>query len=135
MNVSFAPWRYAAVLAVMFLAAHLGLKTWQYFHYKKVESQLDAQIAEMFQQLCPARRCRDARKRAGRSSRCLNQLRGTGPASGMMTTLAMLGEAMARRPTPTSKRSPIATTSPTCACSRRPSMRSIASARSPASTA
>ena len=32
LNVSFAPWRYAAVLAGLFFATHVGLKTWQYYH-------------------------------------------------------------------------------------------------------
>ena len=35
LHVSFAPWRYAAVLAVVFFATHLGLKSWQYFHYRE----------------------------------------------------------------------------------------------------
>jgi general secretion pathway protein L len=98
LTVSFAPWRYAAALALIFLAAHLGLKSWQYFHYRSVEARLDQQIAQTFQQVMPgapvpspleARKLMEAR---------LNQLRGTGPVSGILTTLAMLGEALAQAP-------------------------------------
>jgi general secretion pathway protein L len=98
LNVSFAPWRYAAVLAGVFLVAHLGLKSWQYFHYRSQEARLDAEIANIYQQLMPgapmpetsaARRMVEAR---------LNQLRGSGPVSGVMTTLAALGEALGQTP-------------------------------------
>lgn len=98
LQVSFAPWRYAAVLAVVFLVAHLGLKSWQYFHYRSEEARLDAQIAEVYQQLMPgapmpassvARRQVEAR---------LNQLRGSGPVGGVMATLAALGEALGQTP-------------------------------------
>jgi general secretion pathway protein L len=98
LQISLAPWRYAAVLAAVFVACHLGLKAWQYFHYRSVEARLDAQIAEVFQQAMPgapvpeplaARRMVEAR---------LAQLRGTGPVSEMMTTLAMLSEAIASTP-------------------------------------
>jgi len=98
LQISFAPWRYAAVLALVFVVAHLGLKSWQYFHYRSQEAQVDAQIADLYQQLMPgaplpepsaARRMVEAR---------LNQLRGTGPVSGMMMTLATLGEAIGQAP-------------------------------------
>jgi general secretion pathway protein L len=98
LRVSFAPWRYAAVLALIFFAAHLGLKSWQYFHYRAAEARLDEEIAQTFQQAMPgaplpppleARKLMESR---------LGQLRGTGPVSGMMTTLVMLGEALAQAP-------------------------------------
>lgn len=97
-NVSFAPWRYAAALAFIFIAAHIGLKTWQYVHYKKVESQLDAQIAETFQQALPGSPVPPTLEARRQVEQVLNQLRGTGPTSGMLTTLAMLTEAMAQAP-------------------------------------
>jgi type II secretion system protein L len=86
------------VLAGVFLVAHLGLKSWQYFHYRSQEARLDAEIANLYQQLMPgapmpetsaARRMVEAR---------LNQLRGSGPVSGVMTTLAALGEALSQTP-------------------------------------
>jgi general secretion pathway protein L len=98
LNVSFAPWRYAAILAAVFVAAHIGVKTWQYSHYKKVESQLDAQIAETFQQSLPGAPVPDPLEARRQIEQVLGQLRGTGPTSGMLTTLAMLSEAMAQAP-------------------------------------
>jgi general secretion pathway protein L len=98
LNVSFAPWRYAAILATVFVAAHVGVKTWQYFHYKQVESQLDAQIAETFQQSLPGAPVPDPLEARRQVEQILGQLRGTGPTSGMLTTLAMLSEALAQAP-------------------------------------
>lgn len=98
LNVSFAPWRYAAVLATVFVAAHIGVKSWQYVHYKKIEKQLDAQIAEVFQQALPGAPVPDSLQARRQVEQILGQLRGTGPTSGMLTTLAMLSEAMAQAP-------------------------------------
>jgi general secretion pathway protein L len=98
LNVSFAPWRYAAVLAAVFFATHVGLKTWQYLHYQKVESQLDAQIAETYQQALPGSPVPPPLEARRQVEQVLGQLRGTGPSSGMLTTLAMLSEAMAQAP-------------------------------------
>lgn len=98
LNISFAPWRYAAALALIFFAAHLGLKSWQYFHYRDIEARLDDEIAQTFQQAMPGAPVPaplEARKQV--ESR-LSQLRGVGPVSGMMTTLALLGEALAQAP-------------------------------------
>lgn len=98
LNVSFAPWRYAAVLAALFFATHVGLKTWQYFHYKQVETQLDTQIAETYQQALPGSPVPPPLEARRQVEQVLGQLRGTGPSSGMLTTLAMLSEAMAQAP-------------------------------------
>src|SRR5262249_20909987 len=98
LHVSFAPWRYAAALAFVLVAAHVGLKSWQYFHYEQVERQLDAQIAETFQQALPGAPVPNPMEARRQVEQVLGQLRGTGPTSGMLTTLAMLGEAMAQAP-------------------------------------
>ena len=98
LHISFAPWRYAAVLAVVFLAAHLGLKSWQYFHYRSQEARLDSEIGEIYQQLMPGAPLPDAAGARRQVEARLNQLRGTGPVSGMMTTLATLGEALGQTP-------------------------------------
>ncbi len=98
LQVSFAPWRYAAVLAAVFLAAHLGLKSWQYFHYRSQEARLDTQIGEIYQQLMPGAPVPDSGGARRLIEARLNQLRGTGPVSGMMTTLATLGEALGQTP-------------------------------------
>jgi general secretion pathway protein L len=95
-QVSFAPWRYAAILAVAFFAMHLGLKGWQYFHYRSEEARLDNEIAEVFQQTMPGAPVPDSAAARGQVESRLAQLRGTGAVSGMMTTLAMLGEALAQ---------------------------------------
>jgi general secretion pathway protein L len=94
LQLSFAPWRYAAVLALVFLASHIGLKSWQYFHYKSQEARLDEQIGQLYQQLMPGAPLPDASAARRMVEARLNQLRGSGPVSGMMTTLAALGEAM-----------------------------------------
>jgi general secretion pathway protein L len=96
LQVSLAPWRYAAVLAVVFLAAHLGLKSWQYFHYRSQEARLNSQINEVYQQLMPGAPVPEAAMARRQIDARLNQLRGSGPVSGMMTTLATLGEALAQ---------------------------------------
>jgi general secretion pathway protein L len=98
LNVSFAPWRYAAVLAGLFVAAHLGLKTWQYFHYRSQEARLDAQIGETYQQLMPGAPLPDTSSARRMVEARLNQLRGSGPVGGVMMTLAALGEAIGQTP-------------------------------------
>ncbi|HEV8330088.1 MAG TPA: type II secretion system protein GspL [Steroidobacteraceae bacterium] len=98
LNVSFAPWRYAAVLAGLFIVAHLGLKTWQYFHYRSQEARLDAQIGEVYQQLMPGAPLPDASSARRQVEARLNQLRGSGPVGGVMMTLAALGEAIGQTP-------------------------------------
>jgi general secretion pathway protein L len=98
LQLSFAPWRYAAVLALVFVASHVGLKSWQYFHYKGKEAQVDAQIGDLYQRLMPGAPLPDASAARRMVEARLNQLRGTGPVSGMMTTLAALGEAMGKVP-------------------------------------
>lgn len=98
LQVSFAPWRYAAVLAVVFLAAHLGLKSWQYFHYRNQEARLNSEITEVYQQLMPGAPLPDTSAARRQVEARLNQLRGSGPVSGMMTALAALGDALGQVP-------------------------------------
>jgi general secretion pathway protein L len=98
LNVSLAPWRYAAILAVVFFAAHLGLKTWQYFHYRSAETRLDAQIADVYQQAMPGAAVPPPALARKQMESRLAQLRGSGTVSGMMTTLVMLGDALAQTP-------------------------------------
>lgn len=98
LHVSFAPWRYAAVLAAIFVAAHLGLKSWQYFHYRSEEARLDAEIGEVYQQLMPGAALPDSSVARRQVEARLNQLRGTGPVGGVMATLAALGEALGQTP-------------------------------------
>jgi len=99
LQLSFAPWRYAAVLAGVFLVAHLGLKSWQYFHYRAQEARLNQEIGEVFQQLMPGAPLPDPSGARRMVEARLNQLRGGGGSmSGMMTTLAALGDALGQVP-------------------------------------
>jgi general secretion pathway protein L len=98
LNLSFAPWRYAAIFAVVFIATHLGLKGWQYFRYEQIEQRLDAQIAEVFQQAMPGAPMPQAAQARRQVEMRLNQLRGSAPVSGMMVTLAVLSDALAKTP-------------------------------------
>ena len=99
LTMSFAPWRYAAVLAGVFVVAHLGLKSWQYFHYRSQEARLNQEIGEVFQQLMPGAPLPDPSAARRMIEARLNQLRGGGNSmSGMMTTLAALGEALGQVP-------------------------------------
>jgi general secretion pathway protein L len=98
LNVSFAPWRYAAILAVVFFATHLGLKAWQYFQYRGAETRLDAEIADVYQQAMPGAAVPPPALARKQMESRLAQLRGSGPVSGMMTTLVTLGDALAQTP-------------------------------------
>jgi type II secretion system protein L len=99
LTMSFAPWRYAAVLAGVFVVAHLGLKSWQYFHYRSQEARLNQEIGEVFQQLMPGAPLPDPAAARRMIEARLNQLRGGGNSlSGMMTTLAALGDALGQVP-------------------------------------
>jgi general secretion pathway protein L len=101
LNVSFAPWRYAALLAGVFLVLHLGTKGWQFWHYKQVESALDHEITEVYQQAMPGAPVPDPLQARRQVELRLNQLRGTAPVSGMMVSLAALSEALAQAPNTT----------------------------------
>lgn len=98
LRLSFAPWRYAAALAVVFFASHLGLKTWQYFHYRAAEQKLDAEIAQIFQQTMPGAPMPETSAARKPMELRLAQLRGSAPVSGMMVALATVGEALAQAP-------------------------------------
>jgi general secretion pathway protein L len=98
LNVSFQPWRYAAVLAGAFLALHFGLKTWQYFDLRNTEARLDSQIMEVFQQALPGAPVPDPITARKQVEARLAALRGGGPTGGIMSTLGTLGEALAQAP-------------------------------------
>jgi general secretion pathway protein L len=98
LKLSFEPWRYAAILAGVFFALHLGVKTWQYFQLKKTETRLDSEIAQVFQQTMPGAPVPDPLGARKQMELRLNQLRGSAPTSGMISTLGVLGEALAQTP-------------------------------------
>ncbi|AMN46981.1 general secretion pathway protein L [Steroidobacter denitrificans] len=98
LNISFAPWRHAAALALVFAALHLGAKSWQYMHDRAAEARLDTQITAIYQQLMPGTPVPAADQARRRVEARLAQLRGGNVAQGMMATLAALGEALAEAP-------------------------------------
>lgn len=98
LKLSFQPWRYAAMLAVAFIALHLGLKTWQYIDLKKAEARLDSEIAQVFQQAMPGAPVPAALSARKQMEARLNALRGSGPVGGIIATFGTLGEAMAQAP-------------------------------------
>jgi general secretion pathway protein L len=98
LQFSFAPWRYAAILAGAFIALHLGLQAWRYVHFKKAEAQLDSEIAQVFQQAMPGAPMPSPSNARKQVELRLNQLRGAAPTSGIMATLSVLGEALAQAP-------------------------------------
>lgn len=98
LNLSFQPWRYAAMLAVAFIALHLGLKAWQYFDLQQTEARLDSEIAQVFQQAMPGAAVPDALGARKQMEMRLNALRGSGPVGGIIATLGTLGEALAQAP-------------------------------------
>ena len=98
LNISFAPWRYAAILAAVFVAVHFGVQTWQYFRLKQVETQLDAGIAQVFQQAMPGAPMAEPSQARNVMEARLGALRGTGPSGGLLATLATLSEAIVQAP-------------------------------------
>lgn len=98
LNVSFAPWRYAAALAVVFFAVHLGVKGWQHVKYRHAEATLDAAIAEVFQQTMPGAPIPDPLKARKQIESRLAVLRGGGHAGGLMGAMSTLGDAIGQAP-------------------------------------
>jgi general secretion pathway protein L len=95
MKGSLAPWRYAAMLAGAFVVVHFGVKGVQFWKLGAEEARLDSEIAAVFSQAMPGTRQVNARTQVeGR----LAQLRGSGVAGGLMTSLGTLGQAIAQAP-------------------------------------
>lgn len=98
LKLSFQPWRYAAMLAVAFVALHLGLKVFQHVDLKRTEARLDSEIAQVFQQAMPGAPVPDPISARKQVEMRLNALRGGGPAGGIMSALGVLSEAMTQAP-------------------------------------
>ncbi len=99
LSMSFAPWRYAAGLALFFVLLHLGLKVWQLTELKRTEAQLDTEIAEVFQQAMPGIPAPDPMNARRMMEARLAALRGTGGSeTGVLSTLGALGEALSQAP-------------------------------------
>lgn len=98
LNVTFAPWRYAAILALVFFAVHLGLKGWQLAHLQREEERLDAQIAEVYQIAMPGAASPDPALARRQMEARLTVLRGGTPSGGMLATIGTLAEAIVQVP-------------------------------------
>lgn len=98
LNISFAPWRYAAILAGVFFTLHLGLKGWQYAHLKKEDARLDGQIAEVYQMAMPGAPVPEASMARRQIEARLNALRGGTSNTGMLATIGTLAEALGQTP-------------------------------------
>jgi general secretion pathway protein L len=98
LNVSFAPWRYAAVLGGIFFALHLGLKAWQYAHLKGEDARLEAQIGEVYQIAMPGVPVPEASVARRQVEARLNALRGGTSSNGMLATIGTLAEAIGQSP-------------------------------------
>lgn len=98
LNVSFAPWRYAALLAGVFLVLHFGVKAWQYSQLKQEVASLDTQIAEVYQIAMPGVAVPDSSLARRQMEARLSALRGGGPSGGMLATIGTIAEALGRAP-------------------------------------
>lgn len=98
LNVSFAPWRYAAILAGVFFALHLGLKGWQLVHLKAESARLESQIAEVYQIAMPGAAIPESSVARRQVEARLNALRGGTSSTGMLATIGTLAEAVGQSP-------------------------------------
>ncbi len=98
LRLSFQPWRYAALLAGVFLVSHFAVKACQLADLKRTEARLDSEIAQVFQQAMPGAPVPDPLNARKQFELRLNAARGGGEMSGMMTAMGVLGEAMIQTP-------------------------------------
>lgn len=98
LNIALAPWRYAAMLAVVFFALHLGLKGWQLAHLKREDDRLDTEIAEVYQIAVPGAAMPDPLQARRQMEARLAILRGGTPSGGMLATIGTVAEAVVQVP-------------------------------------
>jgi general secretion pathway protein L len=98
LNIAFAPWRYAAILAVVFFAMHLGLKGWHLMHLQREEARLDGEIIETYQMAMPGAAVPDPAQARRLMEARLTALRGGAPSGGMLATIHTLAEAIRQAP-------------------------------------
>jgi general secretion pathway protein L len=98
LNFAFAPWRYAAMLALVFFVVHLGLKGWQLVHLKREDERLDAAITEVYQIAMPGAAAPDPQLARRQMEARLTALRGGTPSGGMLATIGTLAEAIVQVP-------------------------------------
>jgi general secretion pathway protein L len=98
LRLSFQPWRYAAILAGVFLVTHFAVKAWQIVDLKRDEARLDTEIAQLYQQTMPGAPIPDPLEARKQFEMRLNALRGGEVSGGMMTTIGVLRDAIAQTP-------------------------------------
>lgn len=97
-SFAFAPWRYAAMLAGVFLVVHLGLKGWQYAYLSREDARLDEQITQVYQEAMPGAPVPDPMQARRLMEARLTVLRGGTPSDGMLATIGTLAEAIVQVP-------------------------------------
>ena len=98
LNIALAPWRYAAILAGVFVALHLGFQGWQLVHLKSEDARLDAEIAAVYQIAMPGAPNPDVLQARRQMEARLAILRGGTPSGGMLATMSTLAEAVVQAP-------------------------------------
>ena len=86
-------------IAGVFLVTHFAVKAWQIVDLKRDEARLDAEIAQIYQQVMPGAPIPDPLEARRQFEMRLSALRGGGEVSGgMMTTIGVLRDAIAQTP-------------------------------------
>jgi general secretion pathway protein L len=96
-GVSVGAWRWAAVLAGVLLATHVGWRAFELSRLKKAERELDASIAQVFQQAM-AGQPTGANPRQKVEQRLLQIRSGQGAGGSMLGTLGALAQARGASP-------------------------------------
>ena len=97
-KISFAPWRYAAMLAGVFLLSHIGYKAVQYSQLKRQEVELDAAIQQVFQATMPGAPQPDPKDARAQMEARLTAIRGANITGGFMGALDTLTSALQQAP-------------------------------------
>jgi general secretion pathway protein L len=98
LDVSFAPWRSAAIFVGVLIAAHLGGKVFALIQLKKTEAELDSQIASVYQLAMPGQPFSDPLEARKQVEARLSALRGAGGSGGFLTMLNTVGAALQQSP-------------------------------------
>ncbi len=98
LNIALAPWRYAAILAGVFFALHLGVQGWRLVHLQQQDARLDEEIAQVYQTAMPGAPMPDPLQARRQMEARLAILRGGAPSGGMLSTMSTLAEAIVQTP-------------------------------------
>src|SRR5690606_27566641 len=98
LNIALAPWRYAAILAGVFFALHLGVQGWRLMHLQREDARLDSEITQVYQTAMPGAPMPDPLQARRQIESRLAILRGGAPSGGMLATMSTLAEAIRQTP-------------------------------------